>query len=211
MTGVSRHTVVWLVRHGQTAWNKERRYLSRTDQPLTEFGLLRARALGNYLRRWHISAVITSGLSRTRQTAETIVAVQSHRPPSELDKRWAESDHGRWEGLTYAEVSARFGAEAAARFTDPWQHAPVGGETLSGVQARVRAAWRDLVHTHSGGKVLVVAHATPLQLILCDLLGMEPTNYWQLRLDLGSLSWIDLYPTAAIIRTINHLPPLATP
>lgn len=208
MTGVGRHTVVWLVRHGQTQWNRERRYLSRTDQVLTPFGVMRARALAPYLRRFHISAAITSGLARTQETATHALVAQAQPLTIIPDPRWAEADHGRWEGLTYAEVSTHFAGEAAARWADPWHNAPLGGEPLVAVQARVRAAWRDLIQGQSGGKVLLVAHATPLQLILCDLLGVEPERYWQFRLDLGSVSAIDLYPTAAILRTINHLPQL---
>ncbi len=208
MTGVAAHTVVWLVRHGQTPWNRERRYLSRTDQPLTPFGAARAAAVGWQLRRFALTAVLTSGRLRTAQTAQQITAAQRRPAPISADPRWAEADHGRWEGLTYPEVSAQFAAEASARFRDPWQVAPAGGETLNVVQARVRAAWQSVVREHSGGKVVIVAHATPLQLILADLLGADPARYWQLRLDLGSLTTLDLYPSAVIVRSINVVPAL---
>ncbi len=208
MTGVRAHTVVWLVRHGQTSWNREHRYLSYTDQPLTPFGLARAEALGWMLRRFAISAVIADGLERTQQTAAAVLQQQAQPVAMRDDARWAEAQYGRWEGLTYPEVNRRFAVEAMARFTDPWQHAPEGGESLSSVQERVRAAWRELVREHSGGKVVLVAHATPLQLILADLLGYDPRRYWQLRLDLGSVTTIDLYPSAAILRVLNCVPPL---
>lgn len=203
MTGVTRHTVVWLVRHGQTQWNRERRYLSRTDLALTDFGQQRAALLAQRLRRFHCTLAVTSGLQRTDATATAALATQTRPVPRHADPRWREADHGRWEGLTYAEASALYPAEARARFADPWNHAPLGGETLHVVQERVRAAWRDLLRRGDGGKILLVAHATPLQLVLCDLLGSDPSRYWQYRLDLASFSWIDLYPTAAIVRTIN--------
>ncbi|MBA3946420.1 MAG: histidine phosphatase family protein [Herpetosiphonaceae bacterium] len=208
MTGVQAHTVVWLVRHGQTDWNRERRYLSYTNRPLTPFGLARAEAMGWMLRRFAISAVINAGLEHTRQTAAAVLHQQAYPVSISDDARWAEAHYGRWEGLTYPEVSHRFATEATARFADPWQYAPQGGEPLMIVQERVRAAWHDLVREHSGGKVLVVAHATPLQLILADLLGYDPQRYWQVRLELGSVTTIDLYPSAAILRMLNCLPPL---
>ena len=208
MTGVSRHTVCWLIRHGQTAWNRERRYLSRTDLPLTGFGLQRAEAIGNRLRRLPLTAVVHSGLKRTEQTA-AVLATGRRRPPDlEVDPGWREIDHGRWEGLTYTEVIQAYEEEAMARFADPWTKASRGGESLAETSSRVLDAWRRLLGRHDGGRIAVVTHATPIQLVLFHELGITGTDYWRLRIDPGSVSCIDLYPSAAIVRSINELPPI---
>ncbi len=116
MTGVSRHTVCWLVRHGQTAWNRERRYLSRTDVPLTTFGCRQAEAVAWRLRRQPLTVVVHSGLRRTEQTAIIIAAGRERTPKIEVDRGWREADHGRWEGLTYAKLMEHFPEEAQARY-----------------------------------------------------------------------------------------------
>jgi alpha-ribazole phosphatase len=205
---VRMHTVCWLVRHSQTSWNREGRYLSRTDLPLTTFGQQRAEAIAWRLRRLPITVVVHSDLEQTRAMAQAVAA----RRPTSLsmleDCRWRDVDHGHWEGLRYRDVVQCYAAEAQARFADPWNVAPEGGETLSAAHSRVVAAWQRLQHEHDGGRIVIISHATPIQLLLCHLMGMEPRRYWQLRVDAGSLSSVDLYPTAAIIRTINELPPL---
>ncbi|GAC1647106.1 MAG: histidine phosphatase family protein [Herpetosiphon sp.] len=208
MSGVARHTVVYLVRHGQTMLNKQRRYLSYSDPELTPFGVARADVLGWHLRRFAFTTVVTSGRLRCGQTAEAILQHQQHAPVAQDDARWQEVHHGHWEGLTYREVMQQYAAEATQRFQDPWNAAPGGGETLATVYQRVREGWDALIGHGDGGRILLVAHATPLQLLLCDLTGCDPKRHWQFRLDTGSLSVVDLYPGAAITRTINFLPRL---
>ena len=211
MTGVRRHTVCWLIRHGQTAWNRESRYLSHTDLPLTGFGLQRAEAAGWRLRRQPLTAVVYSGLRRTEETALALASGRRTPPELEVDQDWRESDHGCWEGLTYAEVMEAYPREARARFADPWSNAPCGGESLAETNSRVLNAWRRLLGRHDGGRVAVVTHATPIQMALHHALGMSGVDYWRLRIDLGSISCVDLYPAAAIVRSINELPPLRRP
>ncbi len=102
----------------------------------------------------------------------------------------------------------RYPEEAQERFADPWSVAPTGGETLASMNRRVLAAWRELLRCHDGGRIAIVTHAGPIQLLLCELLGIATSRYWQLRIDLGSASGVDLYPSAAIVRFVNTVPSL---
>jgi 2,3-bisphosphoglycerate-dependent phosphoglycerate mutase/probable phosphoglycerate mutase len=110
--------------------------------------------------------------------------------------------------LTYQEVRERFPAEATARFADTLHGKPAGGESLAQVAERVGEAWRALLGQHPGGRILVVTHATPIQLVLCLLSGMAPAQHWRWRIDLGSLTAIDVYGGGAIVRMVNEVPPL---
>lgn len=197
-------TSIWLVRHGQTELNKARRYQSRSDSHLTPFGQRQAAALAFRLRRTPFDVAITSPTTRARRTAESILANRATVLAD--DARWAETHHGRWEGMTYREVRARFPEEAISRFADPLHGRASGGESLAEVQARVLAGWNELLQQHQGGRVLVVTHATPIQLILCHIAGMPPTQHWQWRIDLGSVSAVDMYGSAAITRMVNEVP-----
>lgn len=206
MSRVTRHTDIWLVRHTQTDWNKAQRYQSRSDRPLTEFGLARAAAVARRVRRIHFSAVISSGLARTDQLADAIATQQRQPLTVDYDERWREADHGCWEGLTYAEISRQHAAQAQQRFANTWQSHAHGGESTADLWARVQAAWNDLLRRHDGGRILIVTHATPIQLLLCALLKLPFQQYWQFRIDLGGITNLDLYPAGVITRVLNEVP-----
>ena len=199
-------TSIWLVRHGQTELNKARRYQSTSDSALTAFGMRQAHALARRLRRMPFKVAVVSPSQRTQITAETILADRD--APIVADVRWAETNHGAWEGLTYAEVRARYPDEAAQRFADALHGKPAGGESLADVAQRVGEGWRDLLHQYPGGRVLVVTHATPIQLVLCALSGMPPELHWHWRVDLGSVTSIDVYGGGPIVRMVNEVPHL---
>lgn len=198
-------TGIWLIRHGQTTLNKQRRYQGLTDSPLTPFGMQQAEALAHRLRRIPFSVAVVSPTGRTRATAT--VVLQGRTTPVIEDARWHETNHGRWEGLTYAEVRTQFPDESVARFADPLHGRAQGGESLAEVNDRVLEAWYTLLHDHRGGRILVVTHATPIQLILCHITGLSPTDHWHWRVDVGSLTALDVYSSEAIIvRTVNATP-----
>ena len=208
MIGVSNHTHVKLVRHTQTDWNKEGRYQSYSDRPLTRFGRARAEAVAVRLQYGAYTAVVSTGLSRTDGLAARVAEGQHPSPDVEKDERWREVDHGLWEGLTHEGVSARHGEQARHRFGDFWNSRAHGGESGADLWARVEAAWEDLLHTNAGGRVLVVAHGAPIRLLLCSLLGVPFGRHFQFRTDLGGVTALDVYPSATILRTSNEVPPL---
>jgi alpha-ribazole phosphatase len=199
-------TSIWLVRHGQTELNKARRYQGASDSPLTPFGLRQAEALAQRLRRIPFKIAIVGTSVRARVTAESILGDRD--APILDDARWAETNHGRWEGLTYREVRARFPQEAAARFADALNGRATGGESLAEVAERVAEGWSALLRQHPGGRVLLVTHATPIQLVLCAISGMSPALHWRWRIDLGSVTAIDVYGGGPIVRMVNEVPKL---
>lgn len=208
MSQISNHTHVKLVRHTQTDWNKEGRYQSHSDRPLTEFGQARADAVIHRLRYGAYTAIISTGLSRTDTLAARVAEKQLPTPEVEKDERWREVDHGLWEGLTYQEISERYGEQARQRFGDFWNSRAHGGECGADLWDRVEAAWEALLRNYAGGRVLLVTHGTPIRLLLCSLLGVPFERHWQLRTDLGGITALDVYPSANILRTLNEVPPL---
>ena len=124
------------------------------------------------------------------------------------DARWAETNHGRWEGLTYGEVRARFPQESLSRFADALHGRPSGGESLAEVAGRVAEGWAALLRQSPGGRMLVVTHATPIQLVLCAIAGMSPALHWRWRVDLGSVTALDVYGGGPIVRMVNEVPRL---
>src|SRR5262249_40906373 len=158
---------------------------------LTPYGLRQAAALARRLRRIPFGVAVVGPALRTQVTAETILAERDI--PIVVDARWREASHGRWEGLTYRAGCERFPPEAAARFADALHGKPAGGESLAEVAERVAEGWRALLGQHHDGRVLVVTHATSVQLVLCLLSAMQPAQHWRWRIDLGSVTAIDIY------------------
>ncbi len=203
---IPRH--VWLIRHGQTDWNLTRRYLSDSDRPLTAFGRRQAAALGRFFAARKIDVIVHSGLARTRDTA---LALRGARPLDLIaDARWREASHGQWEGLTYREVAARLPDNARARFADPVHTAPADGESLAQLQRRVATAYADLGARFPGARIAVITHGGAIQALLCTLLNTPLHEHWRWRIDLGSASGFDCYPSTTILRAINIVPSLNT-
>jgi alpha-ribazole phosphatase len=197
---------LWLIRHGQTDWNLSRRYLSVSDRALTPFGVRQAEALGRFFSVRKIDVIVHSGLSRTRTTAEAIRGAR--RIPVVDDPSWREAHHGAWEGLTYREVMRAMPDDARRRFADPVNAAPRDGESLAAMQARVLAGYAGLAKQYPGKRVLVVAHGGAIQALVCALLGAPLAEHWRFRIDLGSATGFDCYPSTTILRAVNVVPPL---
>jgi 2,3-bisphosphoglycerate-dependent phosphoglycerate mutase/probable phosphoglycerate mutase len=197
---------LWLSRHGQTDWNLSRRYMSRSDRALTAYGQRQAQGLARFFAARKIDVIVHSGLTRTRATAEAIRDMR--KIPMIENAAWREADHGAWEGLTYREVMRAMPDDARRRFSDPVNIAPRDGESLAALQTRVLDAYAALARAYGDKRVLVVTHGGPIQALLCALLGAPLAEHWRFRIDLGSASGFDCYPTTTILRAVNVVPPL---
>jgi len=133
-------TLLLLIRHGQTDWNREGRYQGQSDIPLNETGRTEARGLAAEVVREGLrpQAIYTSDLARGRETAEILAGVWN--VPVLPDARLREIDQGVWEGLRVDEIQARFAAEFQKYREDPRRVGPPEGETVGRVQERVLQA-----------------------------------------------------------------------
>lgn len=168
-------TRIVLVRHGETIWHAENRYAGRSDVPLTPKGLQQAQELAAWAPGAGLAAVWSSTLSRAVCTARP--AAEAAGIPLNLDERLVELDFGQGEGLTEAEMEARFPAERAAFVRDPVQHYLPGGEDPVRASDRGVAALRDIAAAAPGGRILLVAHNTLMRLVLCRLLSIPLSSY----------------------------------
>jgi probable phosphoglycerate mutase len=172
---------ILLVRHGETAWNREGRYQGRTDIPLSGAGEEQVRALRDRLAHVTFALALSSPLSRTRVTAETILA---GRAALELHDGLVEISHGTWEGQLASDV-----AQAHAEMFGTWRSAPgrnapagPGAETLGDVEMR---AWpvleRLCARLGSDDTALVTAHDAVNRVVLCRVLGLPFERIWSFR------------------------------
>lgn len=150
-------TDLYLVRHGETDWNRARRIQGRTDIPLNAVGREQARVTGTLLSRRPITRVVASPLARARETAE-IIAVTLGLPAPELEPAVVERDYGAAEGLDFREIDERF---------PPGVEVP-GRESREAVAARVLPALRALATRFPGESLVVVSHGGAIRAALLE-------------------------------------------
>ncbi|NMB67435.1 MAG: histidine phosphatase family protein [Chloroflexi bacterium] len=157
---------LWLVRHGETDWNRERRLMGQLDIPLNAEGILQAAELAASLQGQPFDVLVSSDLLRARQTAETLAAALNL--PLHLDPRLREEHLGAWQGLTIDEIQARYPGQWEQRRADPPDFRPPGeGETIAEMAARACAAMDEIAAAHPRGRVLVVSHGILIAALLC--------------------------------------------
>lgn len=147
-----------LVRHGETEWNRLKRVQGRTDIPLNDTGRRQARATAERLTGEHFDAVVASPLSRAAETAQ-IIADGLGIGPIELVDDLVERDYGEAEGMTGADIDARWGGRLEAR------------ESRTEVIDRVKPALLAIAARHSGQRVLVVSHGGVIGSLVRDATG----------------------------------------
>jgi probable phosphoglycerate mutase len=162
-----------LARHGESDWNRDKRWQGFADRPLTERGRRQAEELADRLGETELEAIYSSDLERARATAEVVARRKGVEVRTMRDLR--EVDVGSWSGLTRAEAEARF-PEAYARWLrgeEGWED----GETYEQLAARVVAAIRRIAEAHDGQRALVVAHGGTIRAIHAAALGVDVHTY----------------------------------
>ena len=164
---------VFLIRHGQTSWNKERRFLGRSDIPLDEDGHAQATLLAQALSPIPFDAVYSSPLSRAWATATKLA--QPHGLEPEVLPGLTELDQGELEGMKGVLLPERFPAFYQAWRADPTHVRVPGGETLAECQARVVSSTHaTLAHRTTPGPIAIVSHKVAISAVLCDTIGLPP-------------------------------------
>lgn len=152
-----------LIRHGETAWNRELRFQGHVDVPLNDAGHEQARRLGLRLAHEPVQRIVCSDLLRTQQTVAP--AAQLLQLPVRTTVTLREQNFGVGEGLRGEELEARH-PEAWARWLEfRADHALPGGESARAFHTRVLAALAEVAHAHEGQTVLVVTHGGVLDMV----------------------------------------------
>jgi probable phosphoglycerate mutase len=168
---VSYHTKLVLVRHGETKWNVEQRIQGQGDSPLTEEGIDQARAIGRRLAAERFDRIVSSDLGRAMQTAREIARLTGHGVTP--DARLRERHFGDGEGLTYAQIDAKYpGAFSRVREVDP-DFAIPNGESRRQFHERAVSALVALAEEHRGEALVVVTHGGVLATLYRHVHGID--------------------------------------
>ncbi|MHB8647333.1 MAG: histidine phosphatase family protein [Thermomicrobiales bacterium] len=198
-----------LVRHCQTAWNVEGRFLGCTDLPLTEDGHAQAATLVRAFARIPLAAIYASDLQRAAATAAPIA--EAHDLSVQIDARLREMHQGDLEGFTGKEMRPRYADFFTAWEADPTDVVVPGGESLRQVLVRASAAVREITTRHAADgetHVLIVSHGLTLQAIIGEAIGLDLRYALRLRPQHGSVSTLllpgsDGVPRHPILTRLN--------
>ncbi|MFI6892724.1 histidine phosphatase family protein [Streptomyces sp. NPDC050256] len=198
-SGRGRRIVLW--RHGQTAWNLERRFQGSTDIELTDEGVEQARRAARLLASLKPDAIVASDLRRAAATAAELAAITGHAIAHDPGLR--ETYAGAWQGLTHEEIVGLYGEQYAA-----WKRGePVrrGGGELE-TEVADRAAPVVLAHADKlpdDGTLVVVSHGGTIRTTIGRLLGLE-AHHWEGLGGLSNCCWSVLGEGARGWRLLEH-------
>lgn len=187
-----------LMRHGETAWNRDKRIMGDLDIALSDHGRAQCSEAAALLAGFGIDRIVTSPLRRAAETAAIVAS--SLDVPVTGDPRLVEVRFGDWQGKTYEEVSTdpRYLAFAS----DPVATATPGGETVATVQGRGLEA---LSAVRGGECVLFVTHGDIIRTLLCHFLATPLGQYRRIRTDNCGLSAIEVGRGMPEVKFLNVL------
>ncbi len=202
-------TKIYLVRHGQTAWNREEIFRGRADIPLNEIGFREAELIGEYLKGMDIHVIYTSPLSRAKETARRIA--QFFNLKVQLLIGIIDMRFGKWEGRSLQEVQ-----KTDRELYQQWREKPhivrlPEGESLDEVRVRAMAALEGVIQYHHGMNIVLVSHRVVNKVIICGILGIDNSHFWQIGQDTAAINLIQFKEGKYILSLLNetcHLKPL---
>lgn len=170
-------TTVYMVRHGETDWNRAHRMQGWSDIPLNERGREQASFAARALASVPLDVIYTSPLKRAEKTAEIIRG--ERKIPLFAEKGFIEINLGKWDGHTPDEMDVLYPGQY-----DIWRSTPGdvhidGGETFAKVQERAWKAFLSMVDKEKGKHILLVSHMGCLSTILFKIAGYPLNDLWK--------------------------------
>jgi len=167
---------IYLVRHGQTEWDEERRMQGRKNSDLTAMGREDSKYLAKELSHTEFSQIYSSPLERAMETARYIMVGRTQEIiPFEAFK---EMNFGEWEGMVDREVKSRYPEDHFDFMNRPNLFKPLGGESFEELRERVEKGLDDLIATAVGDRILVVTHTFVIKTILSIVHDYPVDDFW---------------------------------
>lgn len=200
----------YLVRHGETEWNRTGRMQGHLGVPLNAEGRHQATLLAGRLRNVEFSAIYSSDLARAAETARIIADGRDLAITADSDLR--EFSGGEWEGLTLEEIETRHPGLLAERIEAGgnmgWS-APGGESAIDALQRVRRFSTRANAKLDAGENILVVAHGGTLRALVVCLLDLADTDFWKFHVDNTALAIVSDHDGSRVLESWNDTHHLA--
>jgi broad specificity phosphatase PhoE len=179
-------TELILARHGETDWNVQEVFRGRADVDLNTTGKKQAELLAQYLKASKPEAIYSSPLERALRTAQ-IVAGQHFRVKVEPVMDLIDLDYGEWQGVSKEDVKEKYPELYERWLREPHRVKMPSGESLNNVKKRTQKVIDEIVAEHEG-TILVISHRVVLKVIILSLLGLNNSQFWNVRVDSGGVT-----------------------
>ena len=177
-------SILVLMRHGESLWNKENRFTGSVDVPLTEKGRVGAAKAALKCPGQTFDVAYCSPLSRAKETAELFLeALDSVAPPLIPEPLLIEKNYGILQGLSKDRVKTVYGDEAYNLWHRSYEIGPPGGESLYDLGLRVQPFVKQVVgeDLRLGKNVLLVAHGNVIRTLVMLVEKLDPTEVVKLK------------------------------
>lgn len=178
---------IYLIRHGETEWNREGRSQGcSNDIPLSEVGLKQAEAIGKRLKSESIDLFFSSSLTRAFQTASEIA--RHHNKEVLIQKEFVEISFGEWEGLRFDEIKEKY-----IDIYKVWRDTPhiakvPGAESLLEIRERSMNKLMEILKSNSSRNILIVSHGITIKVLIASIMGIDLANLHKIRQDNTALN-----------------------
>lgn len=195
---------IYLVRHGETEWNKEQRSQGcSNDIPLSIEGIIQARALGLRLKNEQFDFIYSSILQRANQTAEEIALYHGIKVNKLQD--FMEINFGIWEGMRVPEIKKSYGDIFECWRKTPENAIVPGAERLQDVKIRCMDKLYELLYQNPKSNILIVSHGISIKVMIASILGISLNEIHRIRQDNTALNIFDYNEGIMDIITINDI------
>jgi len=201
---VNNRTRLYLIRHGETVDAAFGRYKGHRDVALNDTGRHQMELIARWLREKDLAGVYASTLQRTVAGAEMIARGRNLRVKRCDELK--EMNFGAWEGMTAGEIEESYPGALDDWMKKTLDYRMPGGESMRDVRDRVLPVIHDIVRTHEGGDVALVAHGGVNRVILAAALGIDVTRFYAIGQDYGCVNIIDYHPGLTVVSLMNGGP-----
>ncbi len=192
---------LYLIRHGETEWNKVKRWQGWTDIELSEKGFEQARLLGERFKNFDIDEIYASPLKRAYETARPFAEAKGMEIKTE--ECFKEINFGEWEGHTTTELSEKYGTDFDEFLKDP-ENMPLAGEgSFANVEKRIAEGLEKILEGKNGKSIAIVSHGGIIRIMIKYLLKIDGSWFNQTWIDNTSISLVEIHKKANVLRILN--------
>ncbi len=184
---------IFLVRHGETNWNKEGRFQGQINIPLNINGKDQAKKASRYLKEVSFNKAFSSSMDRPYETAKIILQNSPNLEITKIEKL-VEISHGLWEGKLENEIKKQWPELLKIWHEKPEEVMMPEGESIKEVSERSVNAWEEICLSQKNKDLtLLVAHDAVNKTLICHILGIDFSNIWMIKQGNGGITIIDVF------------------
>ncbi|MGL4791007.1 MAG: histidine phosphatase family protein [Anaerotignaceae bacterium] len=192
---------LYLIRHGETDWNKEGRFQGWTDIELSQEGTRQAELLGERFKNIHIDELYSSPLKRAVDTAKPIANATGLE--IKTNEKFKEINFGTWEGMTAVEIAKEYGGAFEDFINKPETCTFPGDTSFELVTQRLKEGMAEILGDKDNMNIAIVSHGGIVRLLVKHLVEIEGAWFNKTWIDNTSISVVEIKKRGNLLRVLN--------